>query len=190
MVVWQTSTPVVQTMKGFSTLRRRGFGFVATMLTPLSYGPEKSQISVFYDVRPDKYSKSNKENDEAHLLSSNPLVVSRAKERLKNFTRFQDLCRSLQMSGIDGVFLITCRVMQATGFMTMTQKKFGVPILGYTRRVKIAVQASGRTRFYLQGDETPGSGTNIPMGEIFAPCLGSIRSDFVYIGHGGAVAKY
>ncbi len=139
----------------------------------------KSQVSVFYDVRPPARRgivvKSDKENDEEEAKKGN----QGAKKRLENFNRFIEMGRELRGSGIAGIVLVTCRVASATNFLKRARQLMGVPLLAYRRRVVVQVLASRRTRIFLEGD-AQGQRTNNVVGEYFVPSKGAMSNDIIF----------
>jgi hypothetical protein len=134
-------------------------------------GNVKMHTPVFYDEDPGKPSLSKKRNDETVNKGSDG-----AKARLANFAAYDSICRSFKTKKLHGVVLLTCRVGQSSGLMRKVAQQWGCPVIGYQRKVvgeitrdfigKKLVKA--RSRLFAEGD-APGTGTNVPMGEIFIP---------------------
>jgi hypothetical protein len=130
-------------------------------------GAKPAQVSAFYDFRVPNpilkggFEESRRDHDEANP-SANALI------RLHNFREYEDVGRRFQSIGLSGIILLTCKVGGASGFLKRVKTHFGIPIIGYTRRIVGLQQASGRTRLFLEGD-APGTGTNIPLFEFLFP---------------------
>ena len=134
----------------------------------LKKGEFPNQTSAFYDFRepsPTQASGSNSSRKEDDTTLNGSAL---AKRRLSNFASYEDIGKTFRSVGLSGVVILSCRVGGASGFMRRVRQQWGVPIIGYTRRVVGEDQGNGRTRIYLEGD-APGTGTNTPLGEFLFP---------------------
>jgi hypothetical protein len=121
--------------------------------------------SVFYADRPQSRPgiviKSDLENDQANAKQG----VFGAEERIRNFRHYQAVGRAF--SQIGQIFLLTCRVGLAPGLLQRASKEFNTSIVAYKRKV-VGQMVNGRAGVWLEGDNS-GSGTNMPVGEVFLP---------------------
>jgi len=127
----------------------------------------KRFVSIFYDLTPPPslgvVSRSDLENDRR---SSAP----EAKERLRRFAIYQDLCKAFVSGNVLAVLLLTCRIGGATGFLKRLATQFQKPIIAYKDKVAAVPQQSGKVRVILAKDlSRKDQGTNTQFGEIFFP---------------------
>jgi hypothetical protein len=121
------------------------------------------QTSAFYDFRFHPQDLTRKEWDEQNIKT-----VPAAKIRLRNWSIYEDVCSSFKNSALLGVVLLTCRVGKSVDFLRRVAKQWNKRIVAYRRRVVGDFVVSRRARVFLKGD-MPGSGTNIPFGEVCIP---------------------
>jgi hypothetical protein len=137
--------------------------------TPPSQGPvhKPAHVSAFYDERVPNailrggFAPSRADDDRASTSAS-------AKVRLANWQAYQDVAATFARVGLSAVIILSCKVGKASGFIGRVRQQWGVPIIGYPRRVVGQPVEGGRTRIFLEGDR-PQSGTNIPFDEYMFP---------------------
>lgn len=130
-------------------------------------------VNVFYDDKPPQtpggglkpFSRRDKD-----LQSGTDAA---AKNRLKNFSIYQDLSQAFVAGKLGGVLLATCRVGRATGLLQKVATQWNTPILAYRDQWLFFETPSRRTRAILAGDQgrekTSTPGTNTPFGEVMFP---------------------
>jgi hypothetical protein len=131
----------------------------------------KMHTSVFYDEDPPGPTQSKKRDDETVNAGT-----AGAKQRLANWAAYDSICKSFKSHKLHGVVILTCRVGQSSGMMRKVAQQWGCPVVAYQRRVVGELTrdfvgkklVKSRSRLFMQGDP-PGSGTNVPLGEIFIP---------------------
>jgi hypothetical protein len=133
---------------------------------PTPNAGKPAQTGVFYDYRtPDSTQQSgyrpSRLDDDEKSNSQN------AKARLNNWQQYQKVCTAFRNGHLAGVLLLTCKIGGSVRLIQRVAQQWGTLVIGYKRRVTCEGNRL-RARAYLDGDN-PGSGTNIPWGEIMFP---------------------